>query len=62
MNTLIVIGIPDLKKCYLNISRDEAIARYIAEELKGDPFCPKQLAVNELTFKDSFEVTDIWAS
>jgi hypothetical protein len=56
MNTLISIGYTGSATCYLNISREEAIERY----LKDNPFTTyedliKENMVDEFEFYDEFE-------
>lgn len=56
-NTLFVIGWMGVKRCYLNISREEAIARYTQED--GAP--PPDDQVTEFTFTDTFGTYDAYA-
>ena len=58
MNTLVVIGWTGCKKCYLNISREEAIERYKEE----DDFA-EYLDIGDIevfNFDDEFGAYDVW--
>lgn len=61
MNTLIVIGQTGSRIAYLNISREEAIDRF----LKSYPYFQNEseLArlVDEFSFEDEFDVYDVYA-
>ncbi|MCP4990912.1 MAG: hypothetical protein GY928_34175 [Colwellia sp.] len=59
-NTLVTIGWTGTKTAYLNISKEEAIERY----LKDNPDCKELVTqdgfVNEFEFNDEFGVYDAW--
>jgi hypothetical protein len=57
-NKLITIGFIGFKKCYLNVTKEEAINRYLSD--------PNNLGiedneVKEFEFDDEFEAYDCWA-
>ena len=54
MNRLVVIGIIGLKRCYLNVSREDAVRRYEAAEGQ------KAEHVQEFEFTDEFGAYDAW--
>lgn len=56
MNKIIVIGYLGIKRCYLNITKEEALKRYIDEN--GHDFEVED--IEEFEFKDEFSVYDIW--
>ena len=59
-NTLQVIGPIGGKVCYLNISKEEALARYKKDE---DNYNDYQIEdVESYEFNDEFKVYDIWES
>lgn len=61
MNKLIVIGHMSTMKCYLNISKEDAIERYIKSEgMTRDEFDEASFRCEEIEFEDEFEVYDIW--
>jgi hypothetical protein len=55
MNKIISIGWTGSKRCYLNISREEAVERYKKSEGVLDP--PD---VDEFEFGDEFGAYDLW--
>lgn len=61
MNKLIVIGVTSMLKCYLNITKEEAQARYITEEGELDYI---SVSIEDFTtvieFKDEFEAYQVW--
>jgi hypothetical protein len=70
MNRLIVIGWgmgphagPNanrgVKRCYLNISREEAVRRYLGTT-EEHPYISPLLPIEELVFDDHFDVFDVW--
>lgn len=59
MNTLIVIGWLGIKTCYLNVPREEAIARYLKEEDITDEKYIQDL-ITEFTFTDQFCAYDAY--
>jgi len=70
MNKLIVIGWgmgahagPNanrgVKRCYLNISREEAVRRYLGTR-EEHPYISPLLPIAELEFDDHFDVFDVW--
>ena len=52
---LIVIGYLGLKRCYLDMSREEAIDRW--QKMTGYQFAPN---VSEIEFDDEFGAYDLW--
>ena len=60
MNTLIVIGQLGCKKCYLNISREEAIRRYKRDNGTGeDEWAAIEGDIIEFQFEDEFSAYDV---
>lgn len=67
-NKLITIGWLGVKRCYLNISREEAVRRYVEKEATF--YTPEEFAkekeyieanmVEEFEFDDEFEAYDAW--
>ena len=55
-HTLIIIGWMGSKKCYLDMSKEEAITRYN----KNDNFEQFQTPLESIEFDDEFSVYDIW--
>lgn len=56
---LVVIGCMSTKRAYLDMTREEALARYRAEEddvFTGDGY------ITEFDFTDTFAVYDAWAT
>ncbi len=50
-----------MMKCYLNITEEEAIQRYMkSEEMTREEFEEAELRCDEFEFDDEFEVYDIW--
>ena len=65
MNRLVVIGYMSYRKCYLNISKEDALKRYIEEEGElNEMFTVAEYEaanmLEEFIFKDSFMAYDIW--
>ena len=60
MNTLIVIGWLGSKRCYLNISESEAIARYIKDEDSDLEFVLEH--IDTFTFDDEFCAYDAYSN
>ena len=58
-NTLIVIGSIGTKRAYLNLSREEAIARWVASEGEAEP---ADGLIDVFEFDDEFTVYDAWSS
>ena len=59
MNTLIVIGWLGCKKCYLNVSREEAIRRYKIDDRTGeDEWTAIEGDIIEFQFEDEFSAYD----
>ena len=56
MNHLIVIGYIGTKRCYLNMSLEEARARYVKTE--GEE--PEPRLIDEFDFEDEFGAYDAW--
>lgn len=61
MNKLIVIGWMGIKKCYLNIPKEEAIERFCKENELTENDLNKYDLINEYVFKDEFDAYDAWA-
>ena len=61
-NKIIIIGGIGSKKCYLNISKKEAIERYKESEKEfDDEYLNKKInELEELEFDDEFVVYNIW--
>lgn len=61
-NKIISIGFLGVKKCYLNISEEEAIKRYIeSEDLTIDEFNDEYREnMKTIEFNDEFECYDVW--
>jgi len=71
MNKLVVIGLLGCRTCYLNISREEAIERWLKENALPDEesqnYMRKELLrgddiyeVKEIEFTDEFETYAVW--
>jgi len=61
MNNLITIGFIGLKRCYLNLTQDEAIDRYIkSENITRQEFDAADISVDNLDFNDEFSAYDTW--
>ncbi len=61
-NTLIVIGYLGIRRCYLNVEREEAITRYCAYyNYTRDEFDEQAENVDEFTFEDEFEAYDAYS-
>lgn len=58
-NTLTVIGWMGTKRAYLNLSREEAIARWVASEGEAEP---ADGLIDIFEFDDEFAVYDAWSS
>ena len=58
MNTLIVIGWLGVRRAYLNVSREEAIRRYMEAEGEEDPPPPER--ITEFSFEDEFGCYDAY--
>jgi hypothetical protein len=62
MNKIITIGYMGIKRCYLNISEEEAIERYCkSENLTKEEF-NKDTEINTKTiwFNEEFSAYDVW--
>ena len=60
MNTLIVRGWLGCKKCYLNISREEAIERYKRDDgTSEEEFSAIEEDIEEFQFEDEFGAYDV---
>jgi prefoldin subunit 5 len=58
-NKLIVIGWLGMKRCYLNISREEAIERYKKdEEILEEEWVEIEEDIKEFQFEDEFYAYD----
>lgn len=61
MNKLISIGYIGLRKCYLNITEEEAIERYCkTENLTRQKFQEEDISVFTIEFDDEFSAYDVW--
>lgn len=62
MNTLISIGYIGLKRCYLNLTEDEAIERYCKfENMTRNEFDENvNISVRIIQFDDEFSAYDVW--
>jgi len=60
MNTLIVIGCLGIRKCYLNISKEEAIERYKKSEEIDELDSETEEDIKEFQFEDEFNAYDVW--
>jgi hypothetical protein len=61
MNTIIAIGWTSSYRCYLNLSKEEAIEKYMKEHNVSE-YTLEELRgmIKEINFNDSFSVYDIW--
>lgn len=57
MNTLIIIGYAGARRCYLNITLDEAKQRYLKSS--GEVRISDD-RIEIISFKDEFAAYDIW--
>ena len=57
-NKLVVVGWLGIRRAYLNVSREEAVARWMRDS--GDTVPPPEDKVEEITFTDEFGVYDAW--
>jgi hypothetical protein len=63
MNKLISIGFTGIKKCYLNITEEEAIKLYcIAENLSIEQFNETKIPIDTFNFNIQFDAYDVWNS
>ena len=61
MNKLISIGYIGIKKCYLNITEEEAIRRYCkTENITRQKFDEDNISIFTIEFKDEFGAYEIW--
>lgn len=61
MNKIVCIGYIGLKKCYLNLSKEESIERYIKSEgITEEVFNNSYINVYEIEFDDEFCAYEIW--
>jgi len=61
MNKLVVIGYMSSKKCYLNISKEDAVEKYCkSEEITEKEFEDMNLILDEIEFDDVFSAYDVW--
>jgi hypothetical protein len=63
-NKLISIGWLGVKRCYLNVPREEAIRRYARDEYDGNPgitdeSLTKDRLIEEFEFDDEFHAYDV---
>ena len=70
-NKLIVIGWLGHKRCYLNVSRNEAVRRYVEQEMHGWETTAEiaqmrqttaESMTEEFEFDDEFSAYDAWAT
>ena len=61
-NKIIAIGYLGIRKCYLNLSEEEAISRYCkSEELTREEFDEDTgLNMQTIEFNDEFGAYDVW--
>jgi hypothetical protein len=60
-NKLIIIGYIGLKRAYLNISKEEAVKRYISQTGYDEEYDKDLLDdIREIEFNDEFGVYDAW--
>jgi hypothetical protein len=60
-NKLISIGWSGIMKCYLNLTKEEAIDKYCkSQELTIEEFKNMELSYYEFEFDDSFEAYAVW--
>jgi hypothetical protein len=61
MNKLISIGFTGIKKCYLNITEEEAIRLYcIDENLNIEQFNETEIPIDTFNFNIQFNAYDVW--
>jgi hypothetical protein len=61
-NRLIYIGYTGMMKCYLNISKDDAIERYIRENnISREDFDEYAIKIDYFDFDDEFCAYDVWS-
>ena len=61
MNKLISIGYIGIRRCYLNISEDEAIERYCkSENITRQKFDKDDISIDIIDFVDEFGAYSIW--
>ena len=61
MNKIISIGYTGIKKCYLNLDEESAIARYCKSEgLKVECFDEYDISIDTIYFDDEFGAYNIW--
>lgn len=60
-NTLISIGHLGIKKCFLNISEEEAIKRYCElDNITIEQFEDYGISIYTIEFDDTFGAYDVW--
>ena len=60
-NKIIAIGFMSSYRCYLNITKSEAVLRYCdSEEMTLDCFMESNYRVDEIEFDDEFGAYEIW--
>jgi hypothetical protein len=61
MNKLISIGFTGIKKCYLNITEEEAIRMYCLDEnLSIEQFNETEIPIDTFNFNIQFNAYDVW--
>jgi hypothetical protein len=61
VNKLIVIGYIGIKKCYLNITEDQAIKRYCkTENITRQMFDEDDISIYTIEFNDEFCAYEVW--
>jgi hypothetical protein len=55
-NTIVSIGCLGMTRCFLNVSREEAIKRYLATEFPDEPEAelPSYVSINTVTITDEW--------
>lgn len=62
MNKIISIGYTGIKKCYLNLTKKEAIERFIRDlEISMEEYKKSfEYTYEEFEFEDEFRAYDVW--
>lgn len=59
MNRLVIIGCLSVRRAYLNVSREEALRRFLESENRG--VLDDTEEISEFEFEDEFGVYDAWS-
>ncbi len=60
-NKIISIGYIGLRKCYLNVTEEEAIERYCkTENISRQEFDNEDISIFTINFNDEFSAYEIW--